>query len=238
VYAGKENILVVAAHPDDEALGCGGTIARHSLQGDRVHVIIAAEGVTSRQDVRDRAAATDELSSLHACAIEANKVLGASVELWPLPDNRLDTIARLDLIKRIEEVVERMKPTTVYTHHCGDVNVDHRRVHEAVVTACRPTPGHAVSRLLFFETASSTEWQTPGSQPPFVPNWFVDISATLQHKRRALDAYASEMRAWPHSRSLQAIEYLARWRGASAGVEAAEAFMLGRYIERCAGERA
>ena len=232
--ASIRNVLVVVAHPDDEALGCGGTIARHALAGDRVHVVIAAEGITSRQDERQVAAAAGELSALHAAALRANEILGATVEIWDLPDNRLDSMDRLSLIKRVEAAVAQRAPNVVYTHHSGDVNVDHRRLHEAVVTACRPTPGHCVARLLFFETVSSTEWQPPGSAPAFAPNWFVDIGATLHLKLRALEAYASEMRPWPHSRSLPAVEHLARWRGASVGAQAAEAFMLGRCIDRAA----
>jgi LmbE family N-acetylglucosaminyl deacetylase len=161
----------------------------------------------------------------------AGSILGAAgVELLDLPDNRLDSLDRLDLIKRIEERVERHQPECVYVHHAGDVNVDHRRLHEAVVTACRPTPGHVVKRLLSFEVASSTEWQPPGSAQAFQPNWFVDISDQWERKREALEAYSSEMRDWPHARSLKAVEHLARWRGAQVGVEAAEAFCLLRQL--------
>jgi LmbE family N-acetylglucosaminyl deacetylase len=158
-------------------------------------------------------------------------VLGAnSVELLDLPDNRLDSLDRLDLIKQIELRVAHYEPQVVYVHHSGDVNVDHRRLHEAVVVACRPTPGHCVKRLLSFEVASSTEWQTPGSAPAFQPNWFVNISAQWQRKHEALEAYASEMRPWPHARSLAAVEHLARWRGSQVGVDAAEAFCLLRNL--------
>ena len=224
-------ILVVAAHPDDEVLGCGGTIARHADSGDQVEVLIVAEGSTSRQQKRDRAQVRDELSSLANAAQIAGSILGAAgVELLDLPDNRLDSLNRLDLIKRVEEFVERHQPECVYVHHAGDVNIDHRRLHEAVVTACRPTPGHVVKRLLSFEVASSTEWQPPGSGPAFHANWFVDISDQWARKREALAAYSSEMRDWPHARSLDAIEHLARWRGAQVGVEAAEAFSLLRHL--------
>lgn len=224
-------ILVIAAHPDDEVLGCGGTIAWHADTGDQVRVLIVAEGSTSRQQQRDRAQARDELSTLSKAAQLAGSILGAvGVELLDLPDNRLDSLDRLDLIKRIEECVERHQPECVYVHHAGDVNVDHRRLHEAVVTACRPTPGHVVKRLLSFEVASSTEWQPPGSAPAFQPNWYVDISAQWERKRQALEAYSSEMRDWPHSRSLEAVEHQARWRGAQVGVEAAEAFCLLRHL--------
>ncbi|MDA7434761.1 PIG-L family deacetylase [Synechococcus sp. AH-601-J22] len=224
-------ILVVAAHPDDEVLGCGGTIARHANSGDHVQVLIVAEGSTSRQQKRDRLQVCDELSALAKAAHTAGSILGAAgVELLDLPDNRLDSLDRLDLIKRIEESVDRHQPECVYVHHAGDVNVDHRRLHEAVVTACRPMPGHVVKRLLSFEVASSTEWQPPGSGPVFHPNWFVDISDQWKRKREALAAYSNEMREWPHARSLEAVEHMARWRGAQVGVEAAEAFCLLRQL--------
>lgn len=227
----KRTVLVVAAHPDDEILGCGGTIAKHVDQGDRVHVAILAEGLTSRDASRDRATRKDELSELARAAQRANQVLGvSSLELHQFPDNRMDSIDRLDVIKFVESLVVRHKPDVVYTHHSGDVNVDHRRIHEAVITACRPIPGHSVQQIYFFEVASSTEWQAPGSAPAFVPSCFIDISKTLGRKLEALKEYASEMRPWPHARSIEALEHLARWRGASIGREAAEAFVLGRMI--------
>jgi LmbE family N-acetylglucosaminyl deacetylase len=226
-----KSVLVVAAHPDDEVLGCGGTIARHADAGDQVHVLIVAEGATSRHQHRDRTAATQELSALAQAAQQAGAILGLQgTELLDLPDNRLDSLDRLDLIKLVEERIARHQPDVVYVHHAGDVNVDHRRLHEAVVTACRPTPGQSVQRLLSFAVASSTEWQPPCSAPSFQPNWFVDISAQWPRKRQALEAYASEMRPWPHSRSIKALEHLARWRGSQVGVEAAEAFCLLRQL--------
>lgn len=224
-------VLVVAAHPDDEVLGCGGTIARHAEAGNEVQVLIAAEGATSRQQQRNRMQVAEELSVLALAAQKAGSLLGAvGVELLDLPDNRLDSIDRLDLIKLVEERINLHQPDVVYVHHAGDVNVDHRRLHEAVVTACRPTPGHPVRRLLSYEVASSTEWQPPGSAAAFQPNWFVDISEQWQRKRKALEAYASEMRPWPHARSLEAVEHLARWRGAQVGAEAAEGFCLLRQL--------
>jgi len=225
------SVLIVAAHPDDEVLGCGGGIASHADAGDHVQVLIVAEGATSRQQQRNRGQVNAELSDLARAAQKAGEILGAAgVELLDLPDNRLDSLDRLDLIKIIEARIDSYQPQIVYTHHSGDVNVDHRRLHEAVVTACRPTPGHCVRRLLSFEVASSTEWQPPGSAPAFQPNWFVDISAQWERKQLALEAYASEMRPWPHARSIQALEHLARWRGAQVGVEAAEAFCLLRQL--------
>jgi LmbE family N-acetylglucosaminyl deacetylase len=228
----RSTVLVIAAHPDDEVLGCGGSIGRHARQGDDVHVTIMAEGITSRDDIRDRSSRKDELSQLAEAAHRANDLLGvSSLDMQAFPDNRMDTVARLDLIKRVETLIEDHSPDVVYTHHSGDVNVDHRRLHEAVVTACRPMPDRfRVTRVLFFEVSSSTEWQPPGSAPAFVPNWFVDITDSMAAKIDALNAYASEMRTWPHARSVEAVQALAHYRGATIGASAAEAFVLGRQL--------
>lgn len=227
-----KTILVIAAHPDDEVLGCGGTMARHVKAGDEVHVVIMAEGITSRDEQRKHEARQAELSALGRVAHKANDLLGVkSLVLHDLPDNRIDSLDRLDVVKVVEGFIQRFQPEVVYTHHSGDLNIDHRRTHEAVVTACRPMlDNQQVRTLLFFEVASSTEWQPPGSGSPFIPDWFVDISGTLDLKLKSLAMYESEMRDWPHARSLAAIEHLARWRGATIGVEAAEAFMLGRRL--------
>jgi LmbE family N-acetylglucosaminyl deacetylase len=224
-------IMIIAAHPDDEVLGCGGTIAKHVQNGDEVHVLILAEGVTSRDKVRERVSWAGELSQLAQEAQEAGRILGVqSVELHNFPDNRMDSVDLLDVVKVVETAIDKHKPDIVYTHHAGDVNIDHRIVHQAAVTACRPLPGQCVKTLLFFEVPSSTEWQTPGSAPAFSPNYFMDINDCLDKKLRALKAYTSEMRPWPHPRSLTAVEHLARWRGAMVGVEAAEGFVLGRKL--------
>ena len=147
-----------------------------------------------------------------------------------LPNNRLDGLELLDVVKRVEAFVARYEPAQLFTHHYGDVNIDHNVVHDAVLAACRPQPGHCVRELLYFEVPSSTEWRTPGSLPPFQPNWFFDISETLQTKLDALRAYEHELREFPHPRSYRAVEALAQWRGASIGVRAAEAFVLGRKL--------
>lgn len=230
----SQKVLVVAAHPDDEILGCGGTIAKHVKKGDKVHCIILAEGITSRDKIRNRELHQKELTELGVAAQKANQILGVhTLRLLDFPDNRMDSVDRLDIIKVVEDLINEFKPDIVYTHHIGDVNIDHRRIHEAVITACRPIPGnHFVKQILFFETASSTEWMTPGSAPAFSPNWYVDISETLELKLDALRAYECEMREWPHARSVEALKYLAHWRGANIGVHAAEAFILGRNIEK------
>ena len=229
--AKSRTILVLAAHPDDEVLGIGGTIARHAASGDHVHVAIAAEGATARDDTRDARARHAGIESLQSAARKAAGILGVkSVRFLGFPDNRCDSVDRLEVVKAIEAVVAELRPDTVYVHHCGDVNIDHRILHEAAFTACRPQPGHPVRRLLSFETPSSTEWAPPNSLPQFLPTVFLDISRHWPAKLAALGAYESEMRPSPHPRSAGAIENLARWRGATAGLEMAEAFMLLREV--------
>lgn len=228
-FVRMKSILIIAAHPDDEALGCGGTIARFADEGVNIHVAFLADGVFSREG--NNLVQQAELTARRVSAQKACDILGVqSVSFGEFPDNRMDAIALLEIIKHIEALIARYQPDTVFTHHAGDVNVDHQRIHQAVVTACRPQNGHPVKTLLCFEVTSSTEWQLPGSAPIFAPNWFVDVSSTLKRKLDALDAYAAELRTWPHPRSREGVEHLAHWRGATIGVDAAEAFVLGRRI--------
>ncbi len=228
------NILVIAAHPDDEALGCGGTIARYAAEGYAVHLAFLADGVGAR-DARGTELSQQQREALDRRQVAARKaadILGAdSVSFDDLPDNQLDSVPLLDIAQRVEALTAKHLPSIVLTHHAGDLNVDHRRVHQAVITACRPQRSHCVRTLLAFEVPSSTEWQPPGSGVAFEPNWFVDISDTLEKKCAALDAYHEEMRDWPHPRSLEAVEHLARWRGATVGCEAAEAFVVLRQLQ-------
>ena len=227
----ENSVLVIAAHPDDEILGCGGTIARHIKNGDKVAILIMADGITSRGKSSTYLLA-NELSERQQCANCANRILGVNnLTLLSYPDNRMDEAVLLDVVKDVEKKMDQLKPSIVYTHHYGDVNVDHAIVHNAVVVACRPQPDNNVKQLLFFEIPSSTEWRPPSSRPLFEPNWFIDISETLDLKLQAIATYGSELRNFPHPRSLAAIEHLARWRGASVGVLAAEAFELGRLIQ-------
>ena len=225
----SQSILIIAAHPDDEVLGCGGTIAKLIDQGFKAHVAFMADGVSSRNI--DQIVHEEDLHIRRSAAQKACEILGVtSVSFGNFPDNRMDGVALLDIIRLIEKLIAEHRPDTVFTHHAGDVNVDHSRIHKAVVTACRPQPGHSVKTLLCFEIPSSTEWQLSGSAPAFSPNWFFDISDTLVRKLAALKAYDAEMRTWPHPRSLKGVEYLAHWRGATIGVDAAEAFILGRHL--------
>jgi LmbE family N-acetylglucosaminyl deacetylase len=229
----NRTIVILAAHPDDEVLGVGGTIAHHAAIGDRVHVVIAAEGVTSRDVVRDVQLRQGDLADLQSATRNAVEILGGvSARFLGFPDNRCDSIDRLDLTKAIEEVIDDLQPQSIYVHHSGDVNIDHRRLHEAAFTACRPQPNHPVRRLLSFETVSSTEWAPPGGLPAFQPSVFVNINEYWPQKLAALEVYRREMREWPHARSIASVEHLGRWRGATVGLEMAEAFMLLREIVR------
>ena len=226
-------ILVVAAHPDDEVLGCGATMAKAAKLGHEVHTLILGEGETSRDEKRMRGKRSGELSRLAISAEKARNILGArSLKLHNFPDNRMDSVDLLDIVKIVERHIALHNPDTVYTHHAGDLNVDHRMVSAAVLTACRPVPGQPVTTLLFFEVLSSTEWQASGCSSSFSPNWFVEVSDSLPLKIQALKEYSSEMRPFPHPRSYEAVEHLARLRGASVGVPAAEAFILARSLCR------
>ncbi|TWO68951.1 PIG-L family deacetylase [Caenimonas sedimenti] len=220
-------VLVVAAHPDDEVLGCGATLAKWRSQGAEIQVAFLADGVAAR----GAADAGPAAQRRRAAARAASTALGLPPPWFgDFPDNRCDAVPLLEMAQAVEALVARFSPTTVLTHHHGDLNIDHQRVHQAAMTACRPQPGHTVRTLLFFEVPSSTEWQTPSPALAFVPQWHEDVGATLDRKLAALQAYAEELRPWPHPRSARAVEALARWRGAAVGCEAAEAFMLGRLV--------
>jgi len=224
-------ILVVVAHPDDEILGCGASIAKWSDTGEEVHILIIAEGETSRDTNRNTKAKKIEISMLENSAKYAARIIGASsVKLLGFPDNRMDSLDLLDIVKVVEHEIKRLEPHTVVTHHSGDLNIDHRVVHKAVITACRPQPRTTVRCLLSFEVPSSTEWQVPGSETIFQPNLFENVKYTIDRKLEALEFYRSEMRDWPHPRSFQNVKYIAKYRGSLAGVEAAEAFMLLRNV--------
>ncbi len=225
-----KQVLVLVAHPDDEILGCGATMAKHVSEGDSVCVHILAEGVTSRDQNRDHFSRGKELLNLKSSAVNANKILGVDfVFFHELPDNRMDGVELLDVVKVVEKIIEETNPDIIYTHYVNDLNVDHQVVSKAVVTATRPLPGIKKPMVLFFEIPSSTEWQTP-VLGQFFPNWFVNAFNTLELKIKALKKYDSELRKWPHPRSLEYVEYLARIRGASVGLEAAESFMLSKNV--------
>ena len=223
--------LVIAAHPDDEVLGCGGTIARRAAEGEDVYIAILGEGITSRYDSRDEAE-QEQLKALEATSRKVAEMLGAKdIFTYNLPDNRFDTVPLLDVIKIIERLIEKIQPDTVFTQHGGDLNIDHNVVYRATLTATRPMVDHPVSAVYSYEVASSTEWAFQKFDPPFHPNTFVDISGTLETKIRSMQEYESEARPYPHPRSPKALRSIAQHWGRTVGVDAAEAFHLVRSIE-------
>jgi LmbE family N-acetylglucosaminyl deacetylase len=224
------SILIVAAHPDDEILGCGGTMARLAREGHEVRIAILAEGMSSRHPQREDAD-QQQLRHLHARAQQvADKVGAKELVLCKLPDNRLDTVPLLDVVKLVEELVTRFRPEVIYTHHPGDLNVDHGVVHRAVLTATRPLAGQCVREIYAFEVPSSTEWAFHRLEPSFRPNVFVDITETLETKIEALACYDTETRKFPHPRSAEALRAIATRWGSVAGLVAVEAFELIRSV--------
>lgn len=225
-----KRILVVAAHPDDEVLGCGGTIAKLSAQND-VYTLILGEGVTSRD--KSKREKVDELRSINEDIFVANKILRAKqVFIENLPDNRFDTIPLLEIIKIVEKYIKKIDPEIVFTHHKGDLNIDHRITFDAVLTACRPLENNSVNKILSFEVPSSTEWNSYTIINSFNPTVFEDISRTIDIKLDAMSAYKNEVRLNPHPRSLEKIKALAEVRGADSGMNYAEAFMLIRELRK------
>ena len=227
----SNTVLVVAAHPDDEVLGCGGTIARHVSTGDRVEVAFFTDGVGARHQAGGAAHLKEEEIRNEATRCAAGILGMGKPTCFGFPDNRLDAVDLLDLVKAVEAVGQRCRPSIVYTHWAGDLNVDHRLVYQAVMTAFRPIADCPVLQIRSFEIPSSTEWGDRAVTPAFRPNLYVGIDRFLDIKRRALDAYDREMRPFPHPRSHQAIEALARWRGAESGMLMAEGFVS--ILERC-----
>jgi len=229
----SKSVLIVASHPDDEILGVGGTAASHAMRGERVDVLILAEGATSRDQKRDAVSRKSDIASLQSVAAAAAQKLGTNIPLFGgFPDNRMDQCDLLDIVKVVESAISEFDPDIIYTHHGSDLNIDHYITHRSVLTACRPLPDTKRRAIYTFETVSSTEWGSDDIGPAFRPQRFVDISATLEIKLSALELYESEMRAFPHARSLRAVEALARLRGSQVGCEAAEAFGVVREIVR------
>ena len=223
------NVLVVAAHPDDEVLGTGGTIARLAAGGSTVDILILGEGVTAR--VQDSATQSESLAHLREASRTAAEILGAGrLDLAGLPDNRFDSVDLLDIVKLVESAIEATRPELVLTQHGGDVNIDHHLTFRAVLAATRPVPDHPVRSVLAFEVGSSTEWAFGTLAPAFRPQVFFDVSATLETKMRALDAYGAELRPFPHPRSPESVEAQARRWGSGVGVDAAEAFQVVREV--------
>lgn len=219
-------ILVIAAHPDDEVLGMGGTIAMHAtVCKDTVRIVCVTDG-SSTQYPGDAAIRAQKEEEARAAAAELGVTDYVHLDL---PDMRLDTLPHIDVNRVVEDQISDFRPTTVYTVH-PDVNRDHRTLFDSVAVATRPMPGQCVRRVLTYAPTSSTEW-TPSALNWFVPNWFVDVTATLGHKLASFEHYRTETRDYPHPRSERAIRAAAEFYGASCGCEAAEPFVLVRSIE-------
>jgi LmbE family N-acetylglucosaminyl deacetylase len=220
----SKNVLVIAAHPDDEVLGCGASMAKHALQGDKVGVLFVADGIGARNNSFE-----GDLQKRKAAAHEALKILGAeALDFLDFPDNRLDSVPLLDIVQKIESMIAQFSPEIVYTHHHGDLNIDHAVVHRATMTACRPLPGSRIKEVYAYEVLSATDWSLGNSL--FSPNVFVNIGEFWDKKADALMCYVDEMRSFPHTRSLESLDFLSRHRGATMGLERAEAFSTIRML--------
>lgn len=226
----KDRVLIVAAHPDDEILGCGGTMARLAEDGAEILTLILGEGATSRDDERDRDKRLSEISTLKQNIKDANAVVGChSVLSYDFPDNRFDSVPLLDIIKVIESVKKEFKPAILFTHYSDDMNIDHSITHRAVLTATRPMVDEIVKEVYAFEVLSSTEWKFPNT---FSPDYFVSIESTLERKVQAMELYESELCDYPHPRSLKGIRLNAEYWGMRTGTKYSEAFKTIRRINR------
>jgi LmbE family N-acetylglucosaminyl deacetylase len=215
----NEKVLVIAAHPDDETLGMGGTIHKLSLLGSQVRVIFLSDGVRSRDEIRE------SVDSRRAAAINALRVLNCSdVHFYDFPDNSMDSVPLINIVKTVEKSINDFEPTVLFTHFPHDLNVDHRITSQACLVAARPKVSRNIKTLLYFEVQSSTEWNFGSSQ--FIPNMFVDISDSFGFKAKALKEYQVEIEAFPEARSFAGIEARNTVRGVTVGVSHAEAFQV------------
>ena len=226
----KNKILIVDAHPDDEVLGCGGTIAKYTKKGVRVYCLFLGRGKTSRFGAGNNPnGIKKEQTVLEKEAQKAARILGISQIIFKdFPDQKYDTVPFLEIVKTIERIKNKIKPDIIFTHYFGDLNLDHQITFKAVLTACRPVRNESIRKIYSFEVLSSTEW---GIDRSFSPNVFVDIKGTFNKKIKALRAYKSEIQKYPHPRSPRAIEILARRWGTIVGKELIEAFELIREIK-------
>ena len=226
--------MIVVAHPDDELLGLGASM--HRLINDatiKTHVVILGEGITSRSDSREPQHWEKELA-LHKSNIHAaQKVIGYhSVSIYNFADNRFDTVALLDIIKVIEKEKLAFAPDVIFTHHGGDVNIDHQRTFEAVITACRPMADEKVKVIITFETPSGTEWRASSDPKHFIPNFFISFNEdSLKAKIKGMQSYEFEKRKYPHPRSPEALKIQAQRWGVAIGKEYAEAFQIIRLVD-------
>lgn len=231
-YLKNKKIMVVVAHPDDEILGVGGTINRIAELGGTIKVIILGEGLTSRSLKRDRSQYSSELLIHRENIKEAQKILKYQhLEVYDLPDNRFDTVPLLDIIKIVEIEKDNFNPDVIFTHHLGDVNIDHQKTFEAVHTSIRPLITEKVCGLICFETLSGTEWIPSNDPRKFNPNLYIELNKeNLKTKIEAMNCYQFEKRDYPHPRSREGIITRSKMWGISIGKPLAEAFEIIRLI--------
>jgi LmbE family N-acetylglucosaminyl deacetylase len=225
----NKKVMVVVAHPDDELLGLGATINRMvSEYNSVVKVVILGEGITSRSDERDPKEWERELREHRSNIESAQKAIGyQELAVYQLADNRFDSIDLLDIVKVIEKEKQDFSPDYIFTHHGGDLNIDHQRTFEAVMTATRPMENENVKGIFTFETPSGTEWRASSDPKHFIPSVFVEVSLhNLESKIKGMESYEFEKRKYPHPRSPEALKVLAQRYGIQVGVNYAEAFML------------
>lgn len=226
-----KKVLVVAAHPDDEVLGVGATIRKHVENDDECYALILGEGETSRYEKRELHN-KEKIIQLQSHINESAKIIGfKKVFIENLKDNRFDNYDLLDIVKLVESYIEKINPDIIYTHHYGDVNIDHKLTFDAVLTATRPIGDNYVKEIYCFETVSSTEWNFKNNCN-FKPNYFVDVTNTINYKIDAMKKYKNELREYPHPRSLENLEFTARKWGSVISVNYAEAFEIVRIIKR------
>lgn len=223
----NKKILIIAAHPDDEILGCGATAARHYRQGNEVFCLILSRGILSRYRKPDKCIRT-EIKILNERARQAHAIIGIKKSFFcDFPDNRFDTVARLHIIQKIEMINNKIKPDVIYTHYRNDLNIDHRIAYESALTACRPIGTRKVREFYTFEIPSSTEWMYPVL---FSPDVFVDVEPYVSTKLKAMECYRTEMRKSPHPRSLQSLLNRLKFWGIASGLGYAEAFEAVRIL--------
>ena len=220
----NNSVLVVAAHPDDEAIGCFGTLLKHYKFGDEINIIFLSDGVSSR-GVNKKKKHERKKNCLKVLKIIGLK--SKNVFFLDYPDNMMDAVPLLDVIKNIEEIKKKIQPDVLYTHFSNDLNIDHRIAYQAAITASRPSKNETIKKILCFEIVSSTEWSDKNKKI-FSPNYFVDISKFINRKLKALAIYDKEIKKSPNARSLENIKNLALLRGSRAGVNYAEAFFIER----------
>lgn len=218
------NVLVIATHPDDEVLGCGGAMARHTAEGDKLHVLVMTRGISDLFSTEQIEETRRELKAAH-------QILGVmSVRFLDFPAPKLDTVPEYQLADAICDVLRSLDVDLLYIPHRGDIHVDHGSVFRAAMVAARPKNRTLVRRILAYETLSETDWAPPFADAAFLPSVFIDIGDYIKKKLDAMACYKSQLKSFPHPRSLDTIKALARYRGGSVGLSAAEGFMLIREI--------